>query len=174
MSPAPAEHNIIAGGRNRPTLLRVKMDRLIRVRAELRNCYGAARRAVHGGRILRFDDSLDTVLGADMATPFGAQSAWRQLTDLIGRRRAADLPEAIARLRSIRALVPPQVRAASARSLAFAMPPADLVRLSLDRAGGNELASGKFTSPESRAALAANGFGWFCWFMVFARFLRFC
>ena len=39
--------------------------------------------------------------------------------------------------------------------------PADLVRLSLDRAGGNELASGKFASPESSAALAANGFGWF-------------
>lgn len=39
--------------------------------------------------------------------------------------------------------------------------PADLVRVSLDRAGGNELASGKFASPESSAALAANGFGWF-------------
>ena len=39
--------------------------------------------------------------------------------------------------------------------------PADLVRLSLDRAGGNELAAGKFASPESSAALAANGFGWF-------------
>lgn len=39
--------------------------------------------------------------------------------------------------------------------------PSDLVRLSLDRAGGNELASGKFASPESSAALAANGFGWF-------------
>lgn len=39
--------------------------------------------------------------------------------------------------------------------------PADLVRLSLDRAGGNELASGKFASSESSAALAANGFGWF-------------
>ena len=34
---------------------------------------------------LRFDDSLDTVLGADIATPFGAQSMWRQVTDLIGR-----------------------------------------------------------------------------------------
>jgi hypothetical protein len=75
---------------------------------------------------LRFDDSLDTVLSADMATPFGAQSAWRQITDLIGRRRVAETPEALARLR---ALVPPPVRAASARSLAFAAPPAGLVRL---------------------------------------------
>jgi signal transduction histidine kinase len=79
--------------------------------------------------MLRFDDSLDTVLGADMATPFGVQSAWRQLTDLVGRRRAADTSAAIARLRSIRALVPTAVRAASARSIAFAAPPADLVRL---------------------------------------------
>ncbi len=78
---------------------------------------------------MRFDDSLDTVLGADMATPFGAQSAWRQLTDLIGRRRAAPGEEAIARLRAIRSLVPVPVRAASARSLAFANPPADLVHL---------------------------------------------
>jgi signal transduction histidine kinase len=78
---------------------------------------------------LRFDDSLDTVLGADMATPFGAQSAWRQLTDLIGRRRAAPDAEAIERLRAIRARVPVPIRAASARSLAFANPPAELVRL---------------------------------------------
>lgn len=39
--------------------------------------------------------------------------------------------------------------------------PADLVGPSLDRAGGNGLASGKFASSESSAALAANGFGWF-------------
>jgi len=78
---------------------------------------------------LRFDDRLDTVLGADMATPFGAQSAWRQLTDLIGRRRAAPSPDAIARLRAIRPRIPVRIRAASARSLAFANPPAELVRL---------------------------------------------
>ena len=81
---------------------------------------------------MRFDDSLETVLAADMATPFGAQSAWRQLTDLIGRRRAAPLPEAIARLRAIRATVPVAVRAASARSVAFGDPPAGLVRLFAD------------------------------------------
>ena len=78
---------------------------------------------------MRFDDRLDTVLGADMATPFGAQSAWRQLTDLIGRRRAAPTADAIERLRAIRPRVPARVRAASARSLAFANPPAELVRL---------------------------------------------
>lgn len=78
---------------------------------------------------MRFDDSLDTVLGADMATSFGAQSAWRQLTDLIGRRRAAPDARAIEQLRTIRARVPMRIRAASARSLAFANPPAELVRL---------------------------------------------
>ncbi len=78
---------------------------------------------------MRFDDRLDTVLGADMATPFGAQSAWRQLTDLIGRRRAAPSADAIERLRAIRSRVPARIRAASARSLAFANPPAELVRL---------------------------------------------
>lgn len=78
---------------------------------------------------MRFDDSLDTVLGADMATSFGAQSAWRQLTDLIGRRRAAPNAKAIEQLRAIRPRVPTRTRAASARSLAFANPPAELVRL---------------------------------------------
>lgn len=78
---------------------------------------------------MRFDDSLDTVLGADMATAFGAQSAWRQLTDLIGRGRVAPGAKAIAQLRTIRARVPMPIRAASARNLAFANPPAELVRL---------------------------------------------
>ncbi|WP_375397908.1 sensor histidine kinase [uncultured Sphingomonas sp.] len=78
---------------------------------------------------MRFDDSLDTVLAADMATPFGAQSAWRQLTDLIGRGRVAASPAAMAALAKIRPMVPPTIRAASARSLAFADPPAGLVRL---------------------------------------------
>ncbi|MFX8918519.1 hypothetical protein ABTN06_19520, partial [Acinetobacter baumannii] len=61
--------------------------------------------------------------------PVGVQSAWRQLVDLIGRRRVPATPEAIERLRAIRAQVPPPVRAASARALAFATPPAALVRL---------------------------------------------
>lgn len=39
--------------------------------------------------------------------------------------------------------------------------PADAVLAALSRAPGSELASGKFDSPESSAALAANAFGWF-------------
>ena len=78
---------------------------------------------------MRFDDSLETVLSADMSTPFGAQSAWRQLVDLIGRGRAEATPDAIARLRALRDAVPAAVRAASARALADAEPPVDLVGL---------------------------------------------
>lgn len=81
---------------------------------------------------MRFDDSLETVLSAEMSSPFGAQSTWRQLVDLIGRRRTAASPEAIARLQSIRFAVPSQVRAASARALAEADPPAALVGLFFD------------------------------------------
>ncbi|WP_374138543.1 MULTISPECIES: sensor histidine kinase [unclassified Sphingomonas] len=64
-----------------------------------------------------------------MSTPFGAQTAWRQLVDLIGRGRAPASDIAITRLRSIRPQVPATIRAASARALAFARPPAPLVRL---------------------------------------------
>ena len=78
---------------------------------------------------VRFDDSLETVLSAEMSTPFGAQSTWRQLVDLIGRGRAPASDAAIARLRAIRGDVPPPVRAASARALAFASPPAELVAI---------------------------------------------
>ena len=39
--------------------------------------------------------------------------------------------------------------------------PVDLVRLALAKAGGKEVASGKFASPKSSAALAVNTFGWF-------------
>ena len=35
------------------------------------------------------------------------------------------------------------------------------LRAIFDRAAGNEIESGKFGSPQSSAALAANGFGWF-------------
>jgi signal transduction histidine kinase len=81
---------------------------------------------------VRFDDSLETVLAADMSSPFGAQSAWRQLVDLIGRRRVPASPAAITRLREIRPMVAPPVRAASARAIAQADPPAALVRLFAD------------------------------------------
>lgn len=78
---------------------------------------------------MRFDDSLSTVLATDSSTPFGAQTAWRQLVDLVGRGRAAATPETIAKLRDLRARVPAKIRAASARALTYATPPAPLVRL---------------------------------------------
>ena len=81
---------------------------------------------------MRFDDSLDTVLAGDMTTPFGAQSGWRQLVDLIGRGRAPASDAAIDRLRDIRPLVPAEIRSASARALAFTRPPAALVALFAD------------------------------------------
>ena len=78
---------------------------------------------------MRFDDSLDTVLAADMATPLGAQSGWRQLVDLIGRRRVPATDAALVRLTEIRDSVPHAVRAASARALEHAEPPIEIVRL---------------------------------------------
>lgn len=39
--------------------------------------------------------------------------------------------------------------------------PEALIRSAMLKAGGNEIDSGKLDSPESSAALAANGFGWF-------------
>ena len=77
---------------------------------------------------LRFDDSLDTVLAADIDTPAGAEAAWRQLVDLIGRRRARPTPEAMKRLALLRARVSAGARASSARALEYATPPIDLVR----------------------------------------------
>lgn len=78
---------------------------------------------------MRFDDTLETVLASDLSTPYGVQSAWRQLVDLIGRRRAVAGHRAMGVLRSIRVSVPLPVRAASARALEFADPPPPLVRL---------------------------------------------
>ena len=84
---------------------------------------------MNGGPALRFDDTLETVMAADLGSPQATQSAWRQLVDLIGRRRAAADADAMATLRAIRDKVPLTVRAASARALEFADPPAALVRL---------------------------------------------
>ncbi|KQR81411.1 hypothetical protein ASG07_12055 [Sphingomonas sp. Leaf343] len=78
---------------------------------------------------LRFDDSLRTVLSAGTATGFGASAAWRQLVDLMGRGRIGTDDAVLARLRMLRPEVPVGVRAASARALAFARPPASLVAL---------------------------------------------
>ncbi|HEX8389050.1 MAG TPA: HAMP domain-containing sensor histidine kinase, partial [Sphingomonas sp.] len=76
---------------------------------------------------MRFDDSLKTVLNADMREGFGAQAAWRQLVDLAGRGRTPLDEPVIARLRMLRQAVPVEVRAASARGLAYARPDARLV-----------------------------------------------
>lgn len=76
---------------------------------------------------MRFDDSLRTVLAGDSSSGFGAQATWRQLVDLLGRRRAEADEPSIARLRLLRQAVPATIRAASARAVAFADPPAVLV-----------------------------------------------
>ncbi len=78
---------------------------------------------------VRFDDSLKTVLSAETDSGHGAQAAWRQLVDLIGRGRVPADEAAIERLRVLRPAVPAPVRAASARALAFAKPPGSLVAL---------------------------------------------
>ncbi|WP_294273124.1 hypothetical protein [uncultured Sphingomonas sp.] len=76
---------------------------------------------------MRFDDSLATILSADTATPFGAQTAWRQLIDLISRGRVPADPPMLARLAELRAAVAEGVRVASARILSSGHPPAALV-----------------------------------------------
>lgn len=78
---------------------------------------------------LRFDDTLDTVLAGDLSSELGARSAWRQLVDLIGRRRVEADDRALGILARIRPSVPPPVRAASARALLGTRPPLPLVRL---------------------------------------------
>ena len=76
---------------------------------------------------MRFDDSLTTILSADMQPGVGAQSAWRQLVDLMSRGRIPADEPTIARLRLLRQAVPDAVRAASARAVAFATPGPALV-----------------------------------------------
>jgi signal transduction histidine kinase len=81
------------------------------------------------GITLRFDDTLETVLGADLSTAFGVESVWRQLVDLIGRRRVSPDLRAMALLAAIRTQVPVRIRAGSAQALEYADPPVPLVRL---------------------------------------------
>lgn len=78
---------------------------------------------------MRFDDSLNTILSGDMQPGVGAQSAWRQLVDLMSRGRIPADEPTIAQLRMLRQAVPEKVRAASARAIAFATPGAALVGL---------------------------------------------
>lgn len=84
---------------------------------------------------MRFNDSLETVLAADLSTGFGAQLAWRQIVDLVGRGRAPVSDKVIATLRAIRPRVAPAIRAASVRSLGGAQPPAALVGLLAEEPG---------------------------------------
>ncbi len=76
---------------------------------------------------MRFDDSLATILSADTATPFGAQTAWRQVVDLMGRGRIAADPATLTRLAELRGSVSAATRSASARLLSLCQPPAALV-----------------------------------------------
>ena len=78
---------------------------------------------------MRFDDSLKTIMSADMASGSGAEAAWRQLVDLAGRGRIAVDEPVIARLRLLRQAVSDPVRRATARALAFAAPGPALVGL---------------------------------------------
>lgn len=107
---------------------------------------------------MRFDDSLDTVLAADMAGAAGVQSAWRQLVDLIGRGRGGVPDGAIVRLRAIRDRVPVAIRSASARGLERADPPAALVALFAEDAvavAGPVVRSARLTADEWLALLPA-------------------
>lgn len=76
---------------------------------------------------MRFDDVLETVLAADLEDPRAVESAWRQLVDLIGRRRVKPDARALKLLDSLRDRVPLSIRAASARPLEYANPPLELV-----------------------------------------------
>ncbi len=76
---------------------------------------------------MRFDDSLATILSADTATPFGAQTAWRQLIDLMSRGRVPADPPMLERLAELRDKVAEGVRIASARMLSTSRPPITLV-----------------------------------------------
>jgi signal transduction histidine kinase len=105
---------------------------------------------------LRFDDTLETVLAADLTTPYGVQSAWRQLTDLVGRRRVPVEARVMETLRAIRAQVPLDVRIASARALEFADPPHALVQLfALDGLGSAGVEDSADVAPDVTPASGA-------------------
>ncbi len=78
---------------------------------------------------MRFDDTLRTVLTANVATATGAQAAWRQIVDLVGRGRVPADAATIAALTDLKGRVPTAVRSASARALFGMRPPVALVAI---------------------------------------------
>lgn len=78
---------------------------------------------------MRFDDTLTTVLATDLSGDTARVAAWRQLVDLVGRRRVDANDRAIAALTGLRDSVPVPVRIASSKALEFASPPVELVAL---------------------------------------------
>ncbi len=78
-------------------------------------------------RFVRFDDSLKTVLAAEAQSALGAQAAFRQIVDLIGRGRAPADAALLTRLRQVRGRVAEASRIAAARSLALMDPPVALI-----------------------------------------------
>jgi signal transduction histidine kinase len=76
---------------------------------------------------VRFDDSFETVLASDVDSGVAAQSAWRQIVDLVARGRAPFDDRARHRLETLRARVPRAIRVASVQALEAASPPAALI-----------------------------------------------
>lgn len=69
------------------------------------------------------------MLTTDAGTALGAQAAWRQIIDLVGRGRAPADAATMAALADLKDRVPAATRAASARALYGMQPPAALVAL---------------------------------------------
>ncbi len=115
--------------------------------------------------MVRFDDTLETVLAADLSGESARASAWRQLVDLIGRGRVAADERAITTLLSLRDGVPRTVRMGSARAIEHASPPAALVEvLATDRIEiavpvlrGATLSNAEWTALLPKLAPAARG-----------------
>ncbi|MEH3104587.1 MAG: sensor histidine kinase [Sphingomonas phyllosphaerae] len=78
---------------------------------------------------MRFNDSLRTVLAAEARSALGARATYRQLVDLIARRRAPADDLLLTRLAKLRERVPEDVRIACARGLALFDAPLPLVTL---------------------------------------------
>lgn len=76
---------------------------------------------------MRFDDSFETVLASDVDSGIAAQSAWRQIVDLVARGRVPFDDRARDKLESLRTRVPRAIRVASVQTLESATPPAALI-----------------------------------------------